>query len=131
MVATYAIKNRGVKYDNLCVVNKTKPKKNVRNANLYLLLHFNNKKIKRGNNNINAPLALAVQLVKNKNIGDTEKTNVARNAERSSLITILAIKKIDSIAKIDKIILVNKMISSIEIPVTVDMPDKKKGYMLP
>ena len=92
--------------------------------------HFIKAQRNKGINAINKLLVVASHIVNLKKLGDKEKTNATRNANKSSFFTSLANKKAKKILKIPNNIQKNNIIYSILIPVICDVPDSKNGYAL-
>jgi hypothetical protein len=92
--------------------------------------HFTKAQRNKGRNAINKFLVVASHIVNFKKLGDKEKTNATRNANKSSFFTSLANKKAKKILKIPNNIQNNNIIYSILIPVICDIPDKKNGAAL-
>ena len=95
-----------------------------------LFLHLSKAQRNKGRNAINKLLVVASHIVNFKKTGDKEKTNVTRNANRSSFFTSLANKKVKKTPKIPNNMQKNNIIYSIVISVTCDTPDSKNGCAL-
>ena len=127
-----AIKIIGKNKDNLCEENK---KINTKRENKTYLTEKErhsliNVQRKKGKKTTNKVLVVASHIENLKKIGEIEKTNATKNANKSSFLISLANKKLNKMLKIPNNIQNNKIINSILIPVTCDKPDITKGDAL-
>lgn len=92
--------------------------------------HFSNAQRNNGRNTMNKLLLGESHIVNLKKLGDIEKTNATKNANKSSFFTSFANIKVKKTLKIPSNMLKNKIIYSILISVICDMPDRKNGDAL-